>query len=176
MANTLQITIYNLSIIAPLLIMTSINWIVQNNTYGIPIVLILISIISIIGFKVSFRYALKHMAPIKIRTDQISPYDEKAFSYLPTYLLPFASIVIEEFNLIILFGISLLIICGMIFCNTVFPNPVLMIGKYHFYQVSTDNGVSNYLLISKQKYRSKKQLDTVYRMMEFLLVDSEEVG
>ncbi|MBE5954123.1 MAG: hypothetical protein E7257_08220 [Lachnospiraceae bacterium] len=175
MPNILQKIVYNLSIIAPLLIMTSIVWIIQNNTYCIPILLISISISIIIGFKVSFRYAMKHMAPIIIRTEQISPHDEKAFSYLPTYLLPFASIVIKEFNLIILFCISLLIICGMIFCNTAFPNPVLMLGRYHFYQVSANNGVSNYLLISKQKYRSKKQLNSVYRMMEFLLIDSEEV-
>lgn len=175
MPNVLQKIIYNLSIIAPLLMMTSIVWIIQNNTYCIPIVLILISIAIIVIFKVSFRYGLKHMAPIKIRTTGIVSYDEKTCAYLTTYLLPFANMVIKDSNLIILFCISLLIICGMIFGNTAFPNPLLMLGRFHFYQISTENGVANYLLISKQKYRNKKQLNTVYRMMEFLLIDSEEV-
>ncbi len=175
MPNVLQRIIYNLSIISPLLIMTSIVWIIQNNTYCIPIVLMLTSITIIIIFKISFRYVLKHMASIKINANELSPYDEKAFAYLPTYLLPFANIATKEFNLNVLFVISLLIICGMIFCNTAFPNPVLMLGKYHFYQVSMENGVSSYLLITKQRIRNKKQIKTVYRMMEFLLIDSEEV-
>jgi hypothetical protein len=48
-----------------------------------------------------------------------------------------------------------------------------MMGGYHFYQATAENGISNYVVISKRKIRHKKELKKVKRVFEFLLIDVE---
>lgn len=44
---------------------------------------------------------------------------------------------------------------------------------YHFYSVSAENGISNYILISKRSLRNSKHLKSVQRIFEYLLLDTE---
>ncbi len=92
-------------------------------------------------------------------------------AYVISYMLPLANIVLDDFNLLICGIVALILTASMPFVNTAMPNPLLFIIGYHFYQISAENGVSGYVLISKRKIRRKKDLRNIKRIFEFLLLD-----
>ena len=114
------------------------------------------------------------MATMAIRTIEISPHDGWILGYVTAYLLPLASTIIKEIDFTILGIIAAIVVLVFGYSNTSSPNPLLAIRRYHFYQVLTENGIADYVLISKRKLRNKKDLKVVNRMFEFLLVDVEE--
>ena len=131
MGNKFQKLLYNLSAAAPVCFVFSIVWLIQKKTWQLPVVCVAIAIAIILLFYKSFEYGLKNLSPIPIRTADISPNDNWIVIYILTYLLPFASIVIDDFNLIVCSAIALLIAIVAPFINSAIPNPLLFIKKYH---------------------------------------------
>lgn len=174
MANNLQKLIYNLSAIAPLFLIFAILWYIQKQTQLISILCICGCIFLILCFEASFFYAKKHVAPIIIRVTDVSSHDGWVLAYIFSYMLPFASMAIKDFDIIICGIIAAVFIFIIPFINSVIPNPLLVFSKYHFYQISTETGISGYLLISKRKLRKAKDVKTIKRVFDFLLIDSEE--
>lgn len=172
MPNIFQKIIYNCSATSPILLAFSIAWVVQEKTYIVPIVSCGVAIALMIAFWISFNYAKKHLANISIRTADISPCDGWIVVYIITYLVPFANVVIGEYNIFISSVIVILVVVCAPFVNGAIPNPLLFARGYHFYQVSTEHGI-NYMLISKRKFRKKQDLNRINRIFEFLLLDSE---
>ena len=173
MGNGLQKMIYNLSAASPILFVFSVIWLIQKKTWILPAICVVLGIGIIFVFAKSFSYGLKNLAPIQIRTSDISPNDGWIVVYIITYLFPFASVVIDDFNLIVCGIIALLIAIVAPLVNSAIPNPLLFAKKYHFYQVSGEHGISGYVLISKKKYRNKQELKHVNRIFDFLLIDAE---
>ena len=93
--------------------------------------------------------------------------------YVISYLLPFASMAIDDFDITVCGIIAAALIAIILFANSVTPNPLLFLRKYHFYEISAENGVSGSLLICKRDLRNAKHITTVKRVFEFLLIDSE---
>lgn len=174
MANMAQKFIYNITTSVPLLIVFSIAWYLQTGDYKVSIAFIIVAIILLVLFIISFSYAKKHLAPIPIRVNDISPNDGWIIGYIISYLLPLCSIAFEEFTILLLSIISLAIILILPLCNSSIPHPLLFFAKYHFFQVSGEHGASGYVLISKRKLRRNQDLKTVYRIFEFMLIDSKE--
>ena len=81
--------------------------------------------------------------------------------------------IIEQWNFIILILAIIAILVGILipFMNSAMPHPLLVLKKYHFYQLATENGISSYVLISKRKIRNKKEIKVVGRLFEFLLIE-----
>lgn len=173
MGNKLQRLIYNLSAAAPLCFIFALCWYWQKKTIYIPCMAVGIGIILIVLFMISFAYGKSHLAPIIIRTSDISPYDGWGIVYIITYIFPFASLVIEDFNMVICVVITGVLIVAAPCVNTAIPNPILFFQGYHFYQVSGEHGVSGGVLISKRKLRKAKDVKTVNRIFEFLFLDTE---
>lgn len=173
MANFFQKMIYNLSVAIPVGVLTAIIWIIQKKTYIIPTIIISVCVLVLIVFIASFCYGNRRIAPILIRTVELSPHDSWVCLYIITYLLPFASVVVDDFNVYIISTISVIVILLLGFSNINCPSPLLMMGGYHFYQATAENGISNYVVISKRKIRHKKELKKVKRVFEFLLIDVE---
>lgn len=173
MGNGLQKFLYNLSAASPVCFVFSIVWLIQKKTWQLPVICILVGLVVIFLFVKSFEYGLKNLSPISIRTTEISPNDGWIVVYIFTYLFPFTSIAIDNFNLIVCALIAFLIAVIAPFVNSAIPNPLLIIRKYHFYQVNGEHGISGYVLISKKKYRNKQELKFVKRMFDFLLLDVE---
>ena len=113
------------------------------------------------------------MAPITIQATDISPKDAWIVAYITSYMFPFASMAIDDFDVIVCGTIATVLVVIILFVNSATPNPLLFLRKYHFYEVGTENGVSGYLLICKRKPRKAKDILTVKRVFEFLLIDSE---
>ena len=149
MGNILQRLIYNLSAIAPLCFICALVWYWKKKTMEIPCI------------------------AIKIRTSDIAPYDSWVIMYIITYMFPFASLAIKDFNLIICVVIGGVLIMAVPCVNTAIPNPILFLRGYHFYQVSGEHGISGCVLISRRRIRKAKDLKTVNRIFDFLFLDAE---
>lgn len=108
-----------------------------------------------------------------IRVTDVSPKDGWMVAYIISYMLPFASMAIDDFDAIVCGIIAAALIVIIPFVNSATPNPLLFLRRYHFYEISAENGVSGYLLICKRNLRNAKHITTVKRVFEFLLIDSE---
>lgn len=173
MGNRLQKMLYHLSAASPVCFVFAIVWLIQKRTWHLPTLCVLLGVIVILVFCKSFKYGLKNLAPIHIRTSDISPNDGWIVIYIFTYLFPFTSIVLDDFNLNICAIIAFLMAIVVPYVNSAIPNPILFFMRYHFYNVSAENGISGYVLISKRKYRNKQELKLVNRVFDFLLIDEE---
>lgn len=173
MANHLQKFIYNISAAAPICVSFGVVWYMQEKTWIVPLICGMTCILLVIAFVVSFSYGTKHLATISIRASDISPNDSWFILYLFTYLLPFSSIVIDDLELGFCGIAAIIVIIVAPFVNSAIPNPFLFFRKYHFYQVSGENGISEYVLISKRIFRKKQDLRLVNQMFDFMLLDVE---
>ena len=173
MANKLQKLIYNISVASPLLIVFAFIWYMQKRRWTISIICLIVAIFLIICILRSFSYGRKNFAPIKIRTNDITPNDGWIVVYIITYILPFASMIIDNLNLTVCSIVAFAITFIAAYVNTAIPNPILFFRGYHFYVVATENGISGYVLISKRKLRKRQDLKRVYRVFEYLLLDTE---
>lgn len=171
MANTIQKLIYYFSAVAPVCITFSLVWIIQGKGIVLPVILVSTSLVVVVLFSVAFRYGYKNIAPTTIRVTDISTDDLWLLGYVFSYLLPLANMVIDEWNLFILAGISLTIGVVIPFINCAIPHPLLFFRGYHFYNLTTENGISSYILISKKKIRNKKEIKLVGKIFEFLLIE-----
>ncbi len=174
MPNFLQRCIYTFSAATPLCIIFAIVWGIQKKTLVVPIICVVVSAILVISFTASFSYFKKNLPPIAIRINNFSAHDAWFVTYLISYMLPFASIVLKGFSLILAATIAFAIIVVAPFVNSAIPNPLLFCKHYHFYCVDIENGMSGCVLISKRKLRNKREIKYVNRIFEFLLLDKEQ--
>ena len=173
MANELQKLIYNTSVVSPVLIVFSLVWYIQKKSWIVSIVCLVVATIIALCMIWSFCYGKRHLAPIKIRANEIAPSDGWIVVYLITYIFPFASMIIDDYNVIVCTLVAFIIALIAAFVNTAIPNPILFLRGYHFYSIGGENGISGYVLISKRKFRKKQDLKTVNRVFDFLLLDTE---
>ena len=171
MPNNLQAMIYKFSAVTPVAFIFALVWLKEKGTWLIPVISAGVGGILIILFAVSFKYAKAHVAPIAINVTEITPADKWFFAYVISYMIPFASIAISSFNPWITLAVSLLLVLALAMMNSPFPNPLLYVRGYHFFAVSAENGVKEYVLISKQRLRNTNQIKTVKRLFEYLLYD-----
>ena len=173
MPNIMQKWIYNLSAGAPLLIVFAILWYCEKKTWTVSIICICVAVLLMVSMLVAFAYGKRNLPPITIKVMDVSPHDARIVAYIISYLIPFASMALDDYNLLLLFAISAAIVLVAPFVNSAIPNPFLALGGYHFYEITAENGVSGYVLISKRKIRNAKDLKRVNRVFEFLLEDVE---
>ena len=171
MPNKFQLTIYRLSIASPAMFIIALVRYQEKHALLVPLLFVGIGLLSIILLWISFKYAKRHVALISINAIEVSPADKWLFSYVLSYLFPFASIAFPDFDPLVTPIISLIAIFVLPLINSQSPNPLLFISGYHFFTVKTTNGIREYILLSKQKMRNANQITYVKRLFEYLLVD-----
>ena len=173
MPNQIQKWIYNLSAGAPVLIVFAFVWCCKKKTWTVPIICVCAAFLLIALMFIAFAYGKCSLPPITINVTDVSPNDAWIVAYIISYLLPLASMAIDNLNLPVLFFVSAAIVFAAPFLNSSTPNLILFLGGYHFYKITAENGVSGYVLISKRKIRNVKDIKCVNRVFEFLLEEVE---
>lgn len=175
MMNTISMIIFKLAAAVPLLLIFSAVYYLKTQKLIILLsflgVIALICIFSIIAFS----YGKRHLSPIQIRVSEITHNNKLKKDYVVTYIIPIITAFLDNtylVKIVVIFVILLFIICFMNDKSS--PNILLLFGGYHFYQVSTENGISNYLLLSKRILRNKQDVKVVGQMFEYLLLDRDE--
>lgn len=169
--NKLQKGLWILSSGAPILVAFSIAWYVTQSTYMISVFFIAISVILIIIAAAIFYEIKTKLASLGLRAKKITQNDKCIIGYILSYLLPFASIIFDKYNPYLFLGVALLMFIVALVAYTPTANPLLFFIGYHFYDVETENGIGNYLVISKKAIRNKSALRKAIRVTEYLLID-----
>lgn len=173
MANILQRIIYYASCATPIAITFSIVWRIQEGTYLVPTIMILLSIIVLLTFKKSFTYALKSAQITTVTVSEVIPKDGWILAYIISYLFPFASFIIEDVDYL-LFGILSILFVIVAGCtHSATPNPILRVFGYHFYELKSEHGMSGYIYACKGKLCTPKDIKTAKRYFDLLLIDNK---
>lgn len=173
MANVFQRIIYYASCATPIAITFSIVWCIQEQTYLVPTIMILIGIFILFLFKKSFSYALKSAQITTVTVSEVIPKDGWVLAYIISYLFPFVSFVIEEVDYL-LFGILSVLFVVVAGCtHSATPNPILWVFGYHFYELKSEHGMSGYIYACKGKLCTPKDIKTAKRYFDLLLIDNK---
>lgn len=164
MANRFQKFLFNLSTMSPLVfILALVYWIEQdvplliNGEDGkiqlIPqsVFLVIIMLISVLFSLYSLffvRTCRRRLEPLQIAIDTIESNDTWVIVVLLSYALPAANFVFEYSNLYISGAIVVVLLLILAISNVIFPNPLLMLGKYHFYKITNADGSGEICLLS----------------------------
>ena len=187
MANKLQRMLFNLSTISPIAFFFSIVWWIQcgckevcteDGKIQITAKAIVISAIGIIGLLYVFRSILivrtgrRKLEIVPINVSSVKSNDKFSIIAIITYILPFSNLMLKDFNVwltLSIFGIVLLLIA---FSNTVLPNPILMLLRYHFYEMTTVNGSEGLSMISRRKsIQDAKTIKKVITLWDYFMIE-----
>lgn len=116
------------------------------------------------------RFAKRNLEKMKFVPSSIEAADKENIGFMLLYLLPLFT---DEFNsLNWSLWIPTLAIFGLVTANGYgyHFNPLLGVLRWHFYKVSSKEGVS-YILITKRHLRSASTNLTVGQLTEYILID-----
>ncbi len=125
-------------------------------------------VIAIVLFVLAYgilKISIKKLEIIDIKITFISTADKEVLSYVFTYILPLIGIDMK-----VLFFI-LLLFSFIVFTTHIYHfNPIFGLFGYHFYEVTSENGV-NYVLMSKKQIRKVESVDKVILVCDYILID-----
>lgn len=171
MINWFQKFLYKSSNVAPIVSVLGITLLMQRVNKTVCVVLILLGIVSAANVLIFISLCREKLAVIPVDILDISPNDGIVIAYILTYLLPLTSFVLEESQWVWIV-VACLAILVLLKINTLSFSPILILAGYHCYKITLNTGVSECLIISKQKkIRNKNQIKYILRVNEFLLID-----
>lgn len=172
MGNLLQKVLFSISTAAPVLMCTGIVVWLQESNFTFAIILMLVGIIFSLY---SLLFVIICKVKVAITTASISelaPNDKWAIAYLVSYITPFASITIKDFNSVVICTIVFIIVFFLSLSNCSRPNPLLIIFGYHFYSGQHEGGTTDYCIISKRKgIHNPKSIREVYNVFDYFLIE-----
>lgn len=170
LANRFQKFIYHLSAEAPVLFVFAIVWLIQKNSWMIPLILVGSGFFLIIIFTLFFKKAKSSLSILDVEGVEYKCVDGWLIGYVTTYLIPFISLILGDVSWIVLGVLLLIILSVLVFSDYVTPHPVLFFMRYHFYELKVEGLASDYKVISKKQIRNAKDIRRVSRIFEFLLI------
>lgn len=189
MANKVQKLLFNLSTMSPLVLIFAIVYWLEKGVKlfsekedKIQINITAVALIIIISISVTFsfysswfvRVCNKKLERIPIGVDGVVPNDTWVIVVLLSYALPAAGVVFKELNIYISIVVILLWILFLALSNTILPNPILMLQGYHFYKITTVDGSSDIILLSKRKsIQNRSAVNTVMIAFYYLAIEGE---
>ena len=140
--------------------------------YGSLVLAILL--ISLCKALVAFaRGSLPNFSPFHVTA--VKPADSELLTFLLAYLLPLVNIAGTRIDWWVL-GFVVLLVVGVVWAtHAYYYNPVLALFRYHFYEVTSDGGVT-YMVLSNRTLRSASDLVSVKQLSAYVLMDAATSG
>ena len=90
-------------------------------------------------------------------------------------MLPFSNLVLGDYNIWLSLSIIAIAILFLALSNTVWLNPILMLWRYHFYEISNANGSEELPMISKRKsIQDAKSIKKVITLWDYFMIEVKE--
>ena len=171
MINRFQKGLWIFSSGSPIFIAFSITWYISGKSYLPSLISMIVGLLLILYAFSLLEIMAKKLTYIEISAKKVVQNDKIIIGYFISYILPFGSISFDKYNPLIFYCAALMLYCILIILNTPTANPLLIMSGYHFYDIEGENGIGNYLLISKKSIRNKNEINLVQRVTEYLLLD-----
>lgn len=173
MINRFQKGIWTLSISVPILIGFAVSWWVMKKTWMPSVISLMVALLLTIGLIISYKNAIKELSAVDVKVKKVTQNDRPIIAFMISYILPFGSFAFDKYNPAIFFGAATLVYLVMVFSNSMSANPLLFLRGYHFYDIECENGIGNYLLMTKKTIRNKDDIGIVNRVTEYFLIMQE---
>lgn len=174
MANLLQKVLLSLSITSPVVICIGIVNLIQRNKLLISISLIVVGVIFSLYYLLFIHVCKNKLSVTPIMVGEISPNDGWNIVYIVTYISPFTNIVFEQYNIYFSLVVALIIAVILIFSNTTYANPIILLFGYHSYKIKDVSGNSDKLLLCRKKHVKTISVKNVYTVFDTLLINKED--
>ena len=119
-------------------------------------------------------YAESHGERRTLSVTAVQSTDKEALAFIIAYLLPFLTGKVPNISDPEYWELTVYAYCviGLVIYNShaFHPNPVLAMFRYHFYQVTADNGMT-YLLVTKNVVRSQTLDVPVTRLADYVYLE-----
>lgn len=149
-------------------------WVVYSDS-KVELALYLIGIaIALVALMIALlAYCQKHLERSKFRVTSIEAADREYITFILLYLSPLFTAQLGDLNWNVLVPTMIVFVLVISTGYGYHFNPLLGLLGWHFYKVSTEEGVT-YVLITKKELRSAKQCLTVGQLTEYIVIDIEE--
>lgn len=115
----------------------------------------------------------KHLERFTFTPSSVEPADRENIAFMLLYLSPLFTNQFGDLNIDILIPTLLVFILLTTTGYNYHFNPLLGLAKWHFYKVSSKEGVA-YVIITKKHLRNTGQIKQVAQLTEYILIDLEE--
>ncbi len=114
------------------------------------------------------QLSLKKLERIPIQISSIATADKEVLAFIFAYLLPLLDINHK------MLAFVLVLFTFVAFTTHIYHfNPIFGLFGYHFFEVTTTNGVS-YVLMSKRQIRNLNQVTEVILVSDYILIDVQQ--
>lgn len=114
------------------------------------------------------QLSLKKLERIPIQISSIATADKEVIAFIFAYLLPLLDINHK------MLAFVLVLFTFVAFTTHIYHfNPIFGLFGYHFFEVTTTNGVS-YVLMSKRQIRNLNQVTEVILVSDYILIDVQQ--
>jgi hypothetical protein len=114
------------------------------------------------------QLSLKKLERIPIQISSIATADKEVLAFIFAYLLPLLDINHK------MLAFVLVLFAFVAFTTHIYHfNPIFGLFGYHFFEVTTTNGVS-YVLMSKRQIRNLNQVTEVILVSDYILIDVQQ--
>lgn len=145
----------------------------QNGFSNLALGLVAATAVLVVLCIVILKIAASQLERLRFPIASVKAADTESVGYVVAYLLPLVNTGEPNVNvgvLIFVLGVFILAVWGS---NTYHFNPLLGILGFHFYEVTTESGVT-FLLISRTDVRRSADVKAAVQLTEYLVLASEE--
>jgi len=151
-------------------------WVMYTDGYAITaFVLVIMAAVLIVLMMQLLKYCRKHLERSKFKVTSIEAADREYITFILLYLSPLFTAEFGDLNWNILIPTLIIFLLVIGTGYGYHFNPLLGLLGWHFYKVSTEEGVS-YVLITKKELRSAKQCLIVGQLTEYIVIDLSDNG
>jgi len=145
----------------------------QSNSYYVMTIYILVTILLFGICAKIIQSAQKTLEKLNFSIETIEAADRESIGFLLLYILPLFTATLDKLNWQIWIPIVLIfsIIVGTGYSYHF--NPLLNLLGWHFYKVTTPEGVV-YVLLTKKELRNTKKQFQVVQLTEYIVLDVEK--
>lgn len=174
MLNTLAKLMLTGTALAPVALVYA--WVMYTDGYAITAFgLVIMAAVLIVLMMQLLKYCRKHLERSKFKVTSIEAADREYITFILLYLSPLFTAEFGDLNWNILIPTLIIFLLVIGTGYGYHFNPLLGLLGWHFYKVSTEEGVS-YVLITKKELRSAKQCLTVGQLTEYIVIDLSDNG
>lgn len=120
------------------------------------------------------REASRRLEVLRLPIESVKPADKEIVGFVLSYLLPLINTWnVARVDVWVLWFVIAILFMIVWTSNAYHFNPLLGLGGYHFYEVTTQNKIS-FILISRQDVRQASSIGEVVQLTEYMILERKK--
>lgn len=142
---------------------------------GLALALIVVCLLLVLVCIYLLRQAKTVLERFTFTMSSVEPADRENIAFMLLYLSPLFTAQFGELNLTLLVPTLLIFVLLTATGYNYHFNPLLGLAGWHFYKISSAEGVT-YVLITRKQLRNTNAISSVGQLTEYILIDLEDAN